>query len=136
MKASVLKEIEGLRRLTVGGLREKYREVFGEESRSGHKDYLFRRIAWRLQANAEGGLSERARRRAMEIRVLGLDCETHPLEEVAHLVAVRPAHPQDFLLPAQRRAVRREFDELPPLREHLGQRVVCAMKHADRDRVL
>jgi hypothetical protein len=67
MNASVLKEIEGLRRLTVGGLREKYREVFGEESRSNHKDFLFRRIAWRLQANAEGGLSERARRRALEI---------------------------------------------------------------------
>jgi hypothetical protein len=67
MKAAVLKEIEGLRRLTVGGLREKYREVFGEESRSNHKDFLFRRIAWRIQANAEGGLSERARRRALEI---------------------------------------------------------------------
>ena len=67
MKAAVLKEIEGLRRLTVGGLREKYREVFGEESRSNHKDFLFRRIAWRLQANAEGGLSDRARRRALEI---------------------------------------------------------------------
>jgi hypothetical protein len=67
MKAAVLKEIEGLRRLTVGELREKYREVFGEESRSNHKDFLFRRIAWRIQANAEGGLSERARRRALEI---------------------------------------------------------------------
>jgi len=67
MNASVLKEIEGLRRLTVGGLRDKYLEVFGEESRSNHKDFLFRRIAWRLQANAEGGLSERARRRALEI---------------------------------------------------------------------
>jgi hypothetical protein len=67
MKAAVLKEIEGLRRLTVGGLREKYREVFGEESRSNHKDFLFRRIAWRIQANAEGGLSERACRRALEI---------------------------------------------------------------------
>jgi hypothetical protein len=67
MNASVLKEIEGLRRLTVGGLRDKYRDVFGEESRSNHKDFLFRRIAWRLQANAEGGLSERARRRALEI---------------------------------------------------------------------
>src|SRR5277367_951679 len=67
MTAAILKEIEGLRRLTVGGLRQKYLEVFGEESRSNHKDFLFRRIAWRLQANAEGGLSERARRRALEI---------------------------------------------------------------------
>ena len=63
----VLKEIEQLRRLTVNGLREKYQEIFGENSRSGNKDYLYRRIAWRLQANAEGDLSERARRRALEI---------------------------------------------------------------------
>jgi DUF2924 family protein len=67
MDAAVMKEIEQLRRLTVGGLRQKYREVFGEESRSNHKDFLFRRIAWRLQALAEGDLSERAGRRALEI---------------------------------------------------------------------
>ena len=42
-------------------------EVFGEASRSNHKQFLFRRIAWRMQANAYGGLSERARRRALEI---------------------------------------------------------------------
>ena len=69
MKTIALGEpfIEALRRLTVAGLREKYREVFGEESRSNHKDYLYRRTAWRLQALAEGDLSERARRRALEI---------------------------------------------------------------------
>ena len=67
MDAAVLKEIEQLRSLPVSGLREKYREVFGEDSRSNHKDYLYRRIAWRLQASAEGDLSERARLRALEI---------------------------------------------------------------------
>ena len=67
MEAAVLKEVEALRRLSVTGLREKYLEVFGEESRSHHKDFRFRRIAWRLQALAEGDLSERARRRALEI---------------------------------------------------------------------
>lgn len=61
------KEIEELSRMTVGQLRQKYREVFGEDSRSNHKQFLFRRIAWRIQALAEGGLSERARRRALEI---------------------------------------------------------------------
>jgi hypothetical protein len=34
---------------------------------SSAKQFLFRRIAWRIQANAYGGLSERARRRALEI---------------------------------------------------------------------
>jgi hypothetical protein len=41
--------------------------VFGEETRSNHKQFLFRRIAWRIQANAWSSLSERARRRALEI---------------------------------------------------------------------
>src|ERR1700688_3752028 len=67
-KTTVLREqIEGLRRMTVGQLKITYREVFGEDSRSNHKQFLFRRIAWRIQAIAEGGLSERARRRALEI---------------------------------------------------------------------
>jgi Protein of unknown function (DUF2924) len=60
-------QIESLRHMTVGQLKAKYPEVFGEVSRSNHKQFLFRRIAWRMQANAYGGLSERARRRALEI---------------------------------------------------------------------
>ena len=59
--------IEALRHMTVGQLKQKYGEVFGEASRSNHRQFLFRRIAWRMQANAWGGLSERARRRALEI---------------------------------------------------------------------
>jgi hypothetical protein len=61
------KQMEEWGRMTVGQLRQKYQEVFREESRSSHKQFLFRRIAWRIQALAEGGLSERARRRALEI---------------------------------------------------------------------
>ncbi len=60
-------EIEGLRHMTVGQLKDRYREVFGEDTRSNHKQFLFRRVAWRIQANTEGGLSERAKRRALEI---------------------------------------------------------------------
>jgi hypothetical protein len=60
-------QIESLRSLTTGQLRDKYAEVFGEPSRSYNRQFLFRRVAWRIQALAEGGLSERARRRALEI---------------------------------------------------------------------
>jgi len=63
----IREEIEGLRSLTTAELKNKYREFFGEASRSNHKQFLFRRVAWRIQANAWGGLSERARRRALEI---------------------------------------------------------------------
>jgi hypothetical protein len=41
--------------------------VFGEETRAGNKTWLVKRIIWRLQALAEGDLSERARRRAAEL---------------------------------------------------------------------
>jgi DUF2924 family protein len=63
--APMWREIDALRHQTVGELRAKYLEVFQQESRSNHKQFLVRRIAWRLQANAEGDLSERARQRAV-----------------------------------------------------------------------
>src|SRR5438270_6553405 len=67
MDNAVLMEVESLRRKSITGLREKYREVFLEETRSRNREHLFRRIAWRLQALAEGDLSERARGRAQQI---------------------------------------------------------------------
>src|ERR1035438_3469798 len=67
METAVLVEIEKLRRASLSALREKYREVFGEATECRHRQHLFRRIAWRLQALAEGDLSERARQRAGEI---------------------------------------------------------------------
>ncbi|MBI5789642.1 MAG: DUF2924 domain-containing protein [Candidatus Schekmanbacteria bacterium] len=56
-----------LKGMCVADLREKYQEVFGEVPRSQHKDFLRKRIAWRIQVLAEGDLSERARRRAEEL---------------------------------------------------------------------
>ena len=67
METAVLVEIEKLRRESLGAMRQKYREVFGEQTRCRHREHLFRRIAWRLQALAEGDLTERARERAREI---------------------------------------------------------------------
>ena len=67
MDMNVGKEVAALKRMTVPQLREKYREVFGDETRARHKAFLIKRIIWRLQAMAEGDLSERARRRAFEL---------------------------------------------------------------------
>ncbi len=64
---NVGREIALLKQMTVRELREKYETVFGEPTRAGNKDFLFKRIIWRLQAQAEGDLSERARRRAAEL---------------------------------------------------------------------
>lgn len=64
---NVGREIARLKDLTVSQLRERYAEVFGEETRSRHKDYLVKRIAWRIQSVGEGTLSERARLRAEKL---------------------------------------------------------------------
>ena len=59
--------IEECRKLPLQALRTKYQKLFGESPRSGQKDYLFRRIAWRMQANQYGDLSDQARQRALAI---------------------------------------------------------------------
>ena len=64
---SITTEIARIQHLTPKELRDKYLEVFGEPTRSANKDYLLKRIAWRIQANAEGDLPERARKRAAEL---------------------------------------------------------------------
>ena len=50
MKMNMAKELAALGRMTVTQLREKHVEVFGEATRSGNKDWLRKRIAWRIQA--------------------------------------------------------------------------------------
>jgi hypothetical protein len=67
MDLNLPSELARLRRLSVGRLRAKYAELFGEATQSNNRTWLIRRLAWRLQALAEGDLSERARRRAAEL---------------------------------------------------------------------
>ena len=67
MKPHVAEQVEALADMTVAELRERYEDVFGEQTTSRHKRFLTKRIIWGLQAREEGGLSERARRRAKEL---------------------------------------------------------------------
>ena len=67
MELNVHKEVAAMQRLGAKQLRGRYAEVFGEATTANNKIWLIRRIAWRLQALAEGDLSERARRRAEEL---------------------------------------------------------------------
>ena len=67
MQPSLAGEIAALPRLRVRELRAKFAVVFGEPTPSHNKVWLVKRIAWRLQAQAEGDLSERARQRAVEL---------------------------------------------------------------------
>jgi Protein of unknown function (DUF2924) len=67
MDRDLQREVEALRCASIADVRAKYRELFREEPRTKHRESLFRQVAWRMQALAEGGLSERARQRALAI---------------------------------------------------------------------
>lgn len=67
MKPTWEEQFAAMGRMTPTELQERYVEVFGERPRSRNRQWLFKRIAWRLQALSEGDLSERTRRRAMEL---------------------------------------------------------------------
>jgi len=64
---SVAAEVLALQNLSVGDLRTRYADLFGETTTSRNKPWLFRACAWRVQELAFGGLSERAKQRAKEL---------------------------------------------------------------------
>jgi Protein of unknown function (DUF2924) len=67
MQQNLEKEVARFRQMAVTELRARYAELFGEPTGVTNKGWLCKRLAWRLQARAEGDLSERARRRASEL---------------------------------------------------------------------
>jgi Protein of unknown function (DUF2924) len=105
MHLNVSKEIAALRKLTMRELRARYAEAFGEQTNANNRTWLLKRIAWRLQANAEGDLSERARRRAAELandadlRLAPPKPKAMPANPVAPQVATIAIGPCDRLPP-------------------------------------
>jgi DUF2924 family protein len=67
MDEDVARAIRQLPWLTIPALSVKYRELFNQTPRLAHKAFLVRRIAWQLQAQALGDLSERSHDRIAEI---------------------------------------------------------------------
>jgi len=68
MGKPVLSEIMALQDLSLAELRQRYAEFFpGERPPTANKVYLQRRIAYRLQELAGGGLSDKATQRLQEL---------------------------------------------------------------------
>ena len=111
MKINVTREIAALEQMSVGQLVERYADVFGEPVRSRHKQYLVRKIAWRLQAIAEGGLSERALRRAEELADVADARVTPPRSDSSPTPgsAPRVVGPRDPRLPPVGAAITRKY---------------------------
>ncbi|RMF21151.1 MAG: DUF2924 domain-containing protein, partial [Deltaproteobacteria bacterium] len=126
--------VSAMQRMTVAQLRERYEEVFGEACRSNHKQWLVKRIAWRLQANAEGDLSERARRRAAELandadlRMKAPPQKKHASAPRGRTVQATIRRPHDSRIPMPGTVLTREYKGetlqvtvLPDGFEHAGE---------------
>jgi Protein of unknown function (DUF2924) len=103
-------EIESLRKLTTNQLKQRFRDICGEESLSSNHTHLFRRIAWQLQAKASGGLNDRVLSRASQL-VRDTDPGL-PLPQSfrAALHCITEAQPdRDVRLPPIDRAIERSY---------------------------
>ena len=96
MQVNIVTEVAALERLSVGQLRQRFAELFGEATQASNRTWLVKRIAWRLQALAEGDLSERARRRAAEL-ARDADLRLNPPQRKA---AATTATPEPVRTPA------------------------------------
>ncbi|MBI3818423.1 MAG: DUF2924 domain-containing protein [Planctomycetes bacterium] len=59
--------VEELRKLSTDDLVAKYHEVYGKAPRIKHREFLWKRIAWKLTENDLGGLPNVAKARVEEL---------------------------------------------------------------------
>jgi hypothetical protein len=110
----VTQQVAALARLTPKLLRQRYREVFGEDTKTGNAQWLRKRIAWRLQSLAEGDLSERARQRADEL-ANDADLRLNPPKERVQTATTATPATLPLLVPHPDPVVQQPSDErLPP----------------------
>jgi hypothetical protein len=111
----ITRQLDELSTMTTGELAERYRELHGQSVRTRHRQYLIRKNAWRIQANAMGGLSERARRRAKElandsdIRVMAPKSLVCPPQGDAGAQRVVSHRTRDIRLPVPGSAIVRQY---------------------------
>jgi Protein of unknown function (DUF2924) len=105
MSPDLARNVAALERLGVAELRRRFAKLFGEPTRAGNKTWLVKRLAWRLQALAEGDLSERARQRAVELardadlRLTSPRPNTAAARRTATTLSPTPPRPPDRRLP-------------------------------------
>ena len=84
---NVTEQLSALGRMNMPALRAKYEEAFGEQTSSHNAAFLRKKIAWRIQERAEGGLTQRVRARIAELQ------QSAPLRERPRSEAAAAAPP-------------------------------------------
>jgi hypothetical protein len=120
--SEVRRQLVDIDHMTVGQLCDRYREVFDEDTRSRNRQYLIKKIKYRIQELAEGGLSELARRKIAElssnapIRRRGLMVPPTPTTvepaPKAHAIELTPSKTRDARLPPAGTVIRRMHNDV------------------------
>lgn len=104
LSAGTAAQLRALDHMSVGELADQFRALFGFATRSRNKQYLRKRLAWRIQELALGGLSPRA------------------LKQIEQLAPQAPVRWQVTLPPQRPDGARGSDPRLPAVGEHLSRR--------------
>lgn len=65
MSLNINREVARMKRMQTADLKDYFESTMNVTARSHNRQWMIKKIAWRLQANEEGGLPERVRQRAL-----------------------------------------------------------------------
>ena len=68
MSTSIVTQVKALDSMSVHQLRDRWREIFGEETRQRHRIYMIKRLAWKLQEDQLSKLTPEQEARVAEYR--------------------------------------------------------------------
>jgi hypothetical protein len=94
MTDTVLTQIAGLKRLDYSELRSLYRTLHDKDAPAYNRDFLVKRIAYRIQELAYGGVSEQTRAKLdCVLDRNGYDANGMPAARIARNGRLKPGHP-------------------------------------------
>ena len=91
MDKSILSQISALQRKSVSDLQAEWLRLYGEPTRSRNRDYLWKRLAWRVQELAHGGLSDASQQRIDDLASDGFVRARTPRSAASDIAATAPA---------------------------------------------
>ncbi len=105
MPLNINREVARMKRMQTADLKEHFEAVMNLPPRSNNREWMIKKIAWRLQANEEGGLPERVRQKAIamaddkDIRVRATRDFSRQIELADQETIVPPTEARDSRLP-------------------------------------
>ncbi len=110
MDLSITAQIAALRGMTVAELQGEWFQLYGQPTKSRNRDYLWKRLSWRIQELACGGLTDTAKQRIEELAPEGFVRARTPNVAPPAADPAKPAAPhRDPRLPSPGTVLTRQY---------------------------